>query len=480
MVVESVDEIVVTRDEANEVFDKLCQDRRPDGKRFNQRQIAKALGVDQSTVSRNQRYRKADKADRNISDDLYTKINQILREQKLEQLRQKQQEDQLEAERVAEAQRQAEAKAEHGRLEAQRSADEAKERQQKLAQKAERDRRAGVHSKLDAYWDDMRDRGIYKGVDPATQGDAPELLAKAQPSDINYPTLDLAMIALLPDDYRFECGLTTAQLRKGITAWQRLAGKYPERPKTSEPIGPILRPDAELYYGDDYQDIISWQRRNAEHIALALDPLPLVLSPKTTQIFHKFVTLDQSLRDKGYTFTGSCLDACDDMQKRLQEIRRRTMLPIAGAGALEGLKWIGIAVAVIAAIAAAGAIVFFVGWGFWELGSWAVDGVKVGAQATGDWLNKMKWVLGGGVAITTALGLALWWAWPKASERRNYLDANAAGWRFFTVGAIIIFIVVFALIMVSTAAHIEANQESMESFGRMVSDGIYNPKIITP
>ena len=477
MVVESVEEIVVTRDEASEVFDKLCRDRRPNGKPWNQRQLAKSLGVDQSTVSRNQKYMKAGKG---ISDDLYTKINQILRERKLEQLRQKQQEDQLEAERVAEAERQAEKEAEQGRLEAQRSADEAKERQQKLDQKAERARRAGVHSKLEAYWDDMRAQGMFKGVDPATQGDAPELLAKAQPSDINYPTLDLAMIALLPDDYRFECGLTAAQLRKGRTAWHRLRGKYPKRTDKSELVPPVLRPDADLHYAEDYRDILTWQRMNAEHSALALAPLPLVLSPETAKAFLAFVVLDRSLFEEGYSFMDSCLLECDDVEKRLQEVNRSTILPIAGSGALEGLKWMGIVAGAIAAIAAAAAIVFFVGWGAWELGNWVGDMVVAGVKMVFNWVVQMKWHIGGVMVLGTVLGLALWWAWPKASDQRNYPGVDAAGWRFFTVGAIMVFIVVFAIIMASTAAHIEANQKSIESFGRTVSDGIYNPKIIAP
>ena len=476
MVVESV-EIVITREQANAYFDEVCQLRRPDGKPLNQRQVGDLLDVDQSTVSRNKRDRKAGK---DISDELFEVIAAIAREQQLEKLRQKHLEEQREAEKTAEAQLQSETEAAQKEFEAKQQDDEEKERQQELAREAEENRRSGVHKRLQRYWTKMQATGMLQGVDPATQGDAPELLAKAQPSDIEYPTLALAAIALAPANQRFACGLTAAQLRQGITAWQRLKGKYSKRTRKDELVPPILRPDADLYYGDNYEELLTWQRMNAEQSALALEPLPLTVSPEAAEKFHEFVTLDRELRDRGYKFEGSRLDACGDVETRLRDINERTILPIAGAGALKGLKWMGIAVGVIAAAAAALGAVLLIGWGAWELGSWVVDMAVAGVKAAINWLDEMKWHIGGVTATGAALAAALWWAWPKESDQRNYRGENIVAWRFFTVGALIFFVALAAVIFAYAAVQIDANQADIDNLARAVSEGIYNPRIITP
>ena len=476
MVAEFV-EISLTIEQANDYFDRVCQLRQPNGKPLNQRQIGDLLDVNQSTVSRN---RKNCKVGEDISDDLFEVIADIAREQQLEKLRQKHLEEQREAEKTAKAQLQSEAEAAQKEFEAKQQDDEEKERQQELAREAEENRRSGVHKRLQRYWTKMQATGMLQGVDPATQGDAPELLAKAQPSDIEYSALALAAIALAPDDCKFACGLTAAQLRQGITAWQRLKGKYSKRTRKDELVPPILRPDADLYYGDDYQDILTWQRMNAEQSAPALEPLPLTVSPEAAEKFHEFVTLDRELRDRGYKFEGSRLDACGDVETRLRDINERTILPIAGAGALKGLKWMVIAVGVIAAAAAALGIALLIGWGAWELGSWVVDMAVAGATASINWLDEMKWHIGGVTAAGVALALALWWAWPKESDRRNCLGDNVVAWRFFTVGALIFLVALAAVILAYAAVQIDANQADIDNLARAVSEGIYNPRIIMP
>ena len=475
MVLESV-EFTITLEQANEIFDRLCRDRRPDGKRWTQEQIGDILGVDQSTISRNKRDRKRGL---DVTDDMYDVIAGKLREQHLGELRQKELQEQAEADLIVEAQRKADERKNKSLLEERRLAAEAQELERQAAKKIESDRRDGVLSKLEPYWAKMRAQGILKGADPATQGDAPELLDEAQPADVAFKSIEMAMIALAPADFRFPCGQTAAQLRKGRTAWDRLKAKYPKRMDISELVPPILRPDAEIHYAEDYQDILAWQRMNADHCALVLDPLPLVVSPDTVEAFHKFVSIDENLRDRGYKFMGSCLDECNDLEERLKQINTRTMLPIASAGALEGLRWMGITAVVIAAVAVAGTILFFAGWGAWEVGTWLVDTAMAVGKAAVEWIDETKWILGGITATGTLIALALWWAWPKESDRRNY-GTNIAGWRFFTVGALIVLIALAAAMWVYTDAHIAANQESINSVARAVSEGIYNPKIITP
>ena len=61
-------EIVITPEEANAFFDQVCQLRRPDGKTMSQTEIGEHLGVDQSSVSRNQGDRKVGK---DVREEMY-------------------------------------------------------------------------------------------------------------------------------------------------------------------------------------------------------------------------------------------------------------------------------------------------------------------------------------------------------------------------------------------------------------------------
>lgn len=455
MVVESSDlEIVITMAESNDYFDKVCQLRGEKGKKLNQRQIGALLGVHQTTISRNQRRRKKGL---NITDELFEVIAEILRDWHIDRLREKHQRDQEEADRVADVQRQADEQADQRRRNARRIAD-----------KAESERRAGVHANLERYWARMP-QDMFRGVDPATQGDAPALLDGAQPPDIAYPSHEMAMIALAPADFRFPCGQTGAQLREGRTAWHRLNGEYPKRKNTSEMVPSVLRPDADLHYQEDYEEILVWQRQNAEYRALVLEPLPLTLSPETAKAFHDFLGLDRALRRKGYSFLGSCLDECADVERRLQEINRRTILPIAGAGALEGLRWMGIAAVALAAIAVAGVMLFFGIWGLWELGKVAVE-----------WVDRMRWYIGVAIAVGAVLAAALWWAWPRKSDQRNSPVANVAGWRLFTVASFTFLLAMAVVLIVYAVVQGNATGTDYTNIARTVSDGLSNQRIVVP
>ena len=484
MDVEPFEEIVVTIDEANAVFDRLCQQRRPDGKRWTQRKISKVLGVDQSTVSRNQRYRKAGK---NVSDDLYKKIADILREQRLQELQQRHLKEQAEAAAAAETKRESDEKERQRRIKAEHRADEVKEREQRAAEKAEGDRRAGVLSRLEPYWADMRAKGLSVSADPAKEGDAPYLLAEAKPSDIRYPTFELAAIALTSDDQLYPCGQTAAQLRQGRTAWHRLTGKYSQPKNRLEVVPPILRPDAESHYADDYEDILSWQGMNEEFSSLVLEPLPLIVSPDTAKGFSQFISLDEHLCDEGYLVMSSCLKECGDVERRLQEIKRRTVLPRVGAGALKVLKWVGIFVAIVAAtlmVVAAALMALMVllvmAFTVWQIGSWGVDTAISVWEVSFAWVDSAKWQILGVAVIGIFLGLAFWWAWPKESDRRNFPRTNIVGWRFFAVGGSIALVVMLTVVVAGIMADIEANQENMRYVARVVRESIYIPRVISP
>ena len=481
MAVESDDEIVVTIEDANKYFDNVNSLRRPNGKKLSNREKGDVLGVDGSTVGRNAKRRKAG---RDITDPMYTVIADILRGKRREALRQKHLKEQAEEERAAEVKRQADKKARQKRIKAQRRADEVKEREQRAAEKAEGDRRAGVLSRLAPYWAEIRARGLSVGADPAKEGDAPYLLAEAKPSDIRYATFELAAVALTSDDQLYACGQTAAQLRQGRTAWHRLKGKYPKPKHRLEVVPPILRPDAESHYADDYEDILSWQGMNEEFASLALEPLPLIVSPDTAKGFSNFVSLDEHLCDEGYLVRSSCLKECGDVERRLQEIKRRTILPRVSAGVLEWLKWSGIgaasAAALIVAFIAVFTVAFLLVWGLGVAGNWVVDTAVSIWKASVAWVDSVKWQIVGVTAIGIFLGLAFWWAWPKESDRRNYPRINIAARRFLIVGGYIVMSLMITLVLAGIVSAFEANQDNMRYVGRVLRESIYIPRVISP
>lgn len=461
-------EIVITLEEANSHFDSVCKLRHPNGKELTQDEVGDLLSVDQGTISRNQKRRKKGAG---ITKKVFENIAEILRDREIERLKEKQQQEQDEADRLAEATRQADEQDRLKCLDAQRIADEAQERQKKQDDKAESDRRAGVHAKMQTYWDSMRAQGMFKGVDPATQGDAPALLDRAQPSDIAYPSHDLAMIALAPADFRFPCGQTAAQLREGRTAWHRLRGKYPKRTNKAELVPSILRPDADLHYAKDYQHILRWQRLNGEHRALVLEPLPLVVSPETAKAFHEFFALDRALCDKGYKFMDSCLRECEDIEKRLKAIKWRKNVPIVAIGVLKGLKWQGFVATALMAIV----IAFFVCWGIWELGKWVVDTVEADARAAFEWLYRIKVYIGVVVAGGAVMATALLLARPRDDDRKNFPGKNVSVVIFFMVVSFAALLVTLLVVWGFIFAHLEETHASYIALTQAFSKGLYIP-----
>ena len=345
---EDIEDIPITQEEVNAYFNQILQLRHPDGKLMSQKEVSDLLGVNQSTVSRNKdRLRKGE----NVSDALFEAIAKTMQAQQLKELQAQRLQEHLEAERAAEAQRQADREARRERAREQREAELERQREEELERKADEERRAEVFEKLKFYWAYMSERGMLEGVDdPATLGDAPELLEEAELGEIKYLTFDIAALSLAADDQLFPCGQTAAQLRSGITAWQRMNGGYPDRMNDVESVPPILRPDAEFYYKDDHKGIVAWQCMNTENRAIAVDSLPLFVSPDAAKAFQNFVTLDERLRDRGYVFVGSCLDECD-VESRLRKINSRVKLHVKGARALKGLKRLWrIAVAILVAV----------------------------------------------------------------------------------------------------------------------------------
>lgn len=321
-------------EEASFYFDKVCELRRPDGKPLNQHQIGALLQVNQSTISRNKKLRKKGK---NITDDFSKVVASVM----MKQWETQQLQEQREAEIAAEAQRLADCQEEQERMREQREAELEQRRMDELACKADDKLRNAVFKRLEPYWAVMRDKGILIGDDPTIYGDAPDLLAKARPEEIEYLNFEIAAIALAPAGYQFACGFTAAQLRWRITAWQRLAGQYPVKMREMEGrvIGDALPPDAKLRYPREYRELIQdWQRMNRECRTLADKRLPMVVSLSDASKFRDFAAIHKRLRRLMYTLQRACLDD-HTVETQLRRVNLATVPLVVTDGIMTGLAW---------------------------------------------------------------------------------------------------------------------------------------------
>ena len=439
---EDIEDIPITQEEVNDFFDQLLKYRHPDGKLMSQKEISNVLGVHQVTISRNRGHRLAGK---NVTSALFETIAKILRDQQLKELQAQRLQERLEAERAAEAQRQADREAQRERKRKQRQAELTRQREEELERKADEERRAEVFEKLKFYWAYMSERGMLEGVDdPATLGDAPELLEEAELGEIKYLTLDIAALSLAADDQLFPCGQTAAQLRSGITVWQRMNGGYPDRINDIEAVPLILRPDAAFYYGDDHADITSWQCMNTENRAIAVDSLPLFVSPDAAKAFQNFVTLDERLRDRGYVFVGSCLDECD-VESRLRKINSRVKLHVKGARALKGLKRLWrIAVAILVAV--------------WRIAKAIAVVVWRIADVVADCAKEVWCYIG-----------------PKDRGRRRYNGENMLAQAAFGVCLILLFLAVAVALLTYIRSQSVVTLQDVFNFLQAVIDATLNP-----
>ena len=326
MVIEAVDEIVITMEEANAHFDQVCQLRHTKGKKFSQDEIGALLGVNQSTVSRNKRRRRAGE---DISDDLFEIIANILRDQRIEELRRRNLRTQREREGAEEAQRQAD-------LKEARLVDEEKNRLADLVRWAERERRVRVLRALKPYREDLRRKGIIEERDDRLHGDAAELAATAYAIDIRYPDASVAEVALAPDDHVLSCGRTAAELRKGVSAIDRARGNFPA--SIARTVHATLRHDARGIYGKHYRmTVIEWHALNEDLRHLALGRLPLTISPDEAKKFKYFLRMHRFLQAHNFQFEDACLDACD-IEARLRAINLRSSYDVIRPAMLAGLK----------------------------------------------------------------------------------------------------------------------------------------------
>ena len=457
--------IEVTDDEVFARFDEVLNRKRPNGKPMGQREMAGELRVDQSTITRNaRRFKKkianyianpiARKGDEDfpLSEKMYDSVEDVLREGKLVKLRRKRLQDEQNTKTTEEARSKAEQQQRQVILDIRRRADAERVRQAKLAHEADVIRCDGVLAAIEPYYENFRTDGRLPSDDKFLHGDGDELVETATPEDIKYADDGIAAVSLLPGKYRFDGGWTAAELRARRSASERLrpmavpAGTpRPEyigiRPAYFVPL--ILYPDSPHFFSEDYSDIMAWQRMNKACRALALDPLPVAIAPEVAESFKDFVIFDQQLRERGFRFEASCLDGCD-VERRLREINERTILPIAGAAAMVGLKrtlrGTGVAALILTVIGIAVTDAYLLVREAVELFQQLKDFAAPHATTAVGWLDEAKPILGGGVAAVAALALVWWWLKPRRTDRDGAFASRfiiVAGGLVLAVGGVV-------------------------------------------
>ena len=467
------EEIKVCETEIRAWFAEQLARKDANGRQIRHSQLASELGVHQTTVSRN-----AGRMQR--GEPFAVNFHKLLRELLVKQQQEEQKQRRLKAERDAESARIEKARLvqeEAERIEtARRIAAEKVARKAALRRQQEWERQENVREKLAPYIELLQAEGVLDQGDFSLYGDAIELVEHGDDVSINYDTVGLAAVALAPDEYSFDCGLTAAELRAGHTAKERLqrwavpAG-HPRpnrigiRPAYFVPC--VQYPDAEHFYGEDFAEIQEWSRLAAECAHLASGHLPKFVSPEDVNKFEELIHLESASR---YTFEGSVLH--EDLEDRLKSLRRRSVLPAIGehlSGAIplviKTLLW-------LAPAAAAFICIYFYGTSAWEsMKSLGSTLASVGMAAVA-WIDHWKWVVFSVLAAVAGVVLAIWWVWPKDSDR----NGSFAGRLIIVIGIIVIAVIgVWLSEQLSTL--LNTNKELLDKFAEAFTPGPYAPNI---
>lgn len=412
------DVVIVEESEVKDWFRGQLSRRDSSGRKVALRVLAKELGVNKSTVSRNGRQLRNDQP---LAAPFYALAEaqlaaerlDVLRVRHLRLLKESREEASREEARRAEEARTARAERARDRNHRLSMTDHALETVSRLEERR-RQRRAAARSALDPWLAILRAAGILDPGDEMLYGDAPELI-EAGVTDIHYVDDGVAAVALAHDGYVFECGLTAAELRSGLTAEQRLqstavpAGEDPPVVTGGVPVFPVDRvplPDEAWRYGEDAAGMMSEWRRLTEACAdLATGELPRFVSRSEFRDFERLVRIES---ESAYTFEGSVLG--EDAERRLRQMRRRATLSSVMTGATElaagGSRWLLRRGWKYAAYAALTVILILalalLAWGVWQL-----------LKFLWELLVEYKWQIIGVLAAIAAMAGAVWWIWPK-------------------------------------------------------------------
>ena len=234
------DVVIAGESEVRDWFRRQLSRRNSGGRKVVLRVLAEELGVNKSTISRNG---SALRSGETLASPFYALAEARLVAERLDVLRVRHL--RLLAESREEASREEARRAEEARI---ASAERARDRNRRLSmtthaletvsrlEAVRYQRLAAARAALDPWFETLRAAGILAPGDETLYGDALDLI-EAGITDIHYVDVGVAAVALAPDGYVFECGLTAAELRSGLTAQQRLQ--------------PTAVPDGDDLAGDD-------------------------------------------------------------------------------------------------------------------------------------------------------------------------------------------------------------------------------------
>ena len=442
------DVVIVGESEVRDWFRGQLSRRDARGRKVVQSVLGEEFGVNKSTISRNERDLRNGEP---LAADFYELAEARLVAESLEVLRvkhlrllEKSQEDarreearRAEDARIARAER---ARAGKRRL----SATNRALRTVECLEARRRQRRAAARDALEPWIEMLRAARVLDPDDEALYGDARELI-EAGITNIQYVNDGVAALALAPDDYVFECGLTAADLRYRLTAEQRLqpaavpagedmleiTGDVPAFAVRSVPL-----PDELWRYGEDAAGMMSEWRRLIEVCAvLASGELPRLVSREEFRDFERLVRIEH---DSAYTFYGSVLG--DDAERRLRKMKRHAVLPSVMAGATElaggGLQWLlrrgwkYAAYAVFAVVLMLSVVPL--AWGAWEL----LKFIDFLASSLWELLVDYRWEITVALAGVVATAGAVWWIWPK-TDRNVYPSRRDSALKVFARAGIV-------------------------------------------
>ena len=480
------DVVIVGESKVREWFRGQLSRRDAGGRKISLQELAKEFGVHKATISRN------GKALRNgepLASAFYKLAEARLVAERLDVLRvrylqllQKSQEDsRREKVQRAEKARIAGAKRARDRTHRLSMTNRALETVRRFETRR-RQRRDEARAALEPWFEVLRAAGILAPDDEELYGDSMEII-EAGVTDIRYVDDGVAAVALAPDDYVFECGLTAAELRFGLTAKQRLQatavsiGEDPPELSGSVPafaVRLLPLPDEAWRYGEDVAGMMSEWRRLTEGCAvLAAGELPRFVSRDKFRDFERLVRIES---ESAYTFEGSILG--EDAERRLRQMKRRAALSSVTTRATEqaagGLKWFlhrGWKYAAYAVCTVLIAVaVALLAWGAWELlkflGSLAVS--------FWEWCVEHRWEIFGVLAATAATAGAVWWIWPK-TDRNVYPPRRDPALQVFArtgIVAGIVFMVVWTAVLFVQFMHF---MEAAAPYITSISQGIYVP-----
>ncbi len=454
------DVVIAGESEVRDWFRWQLSRRNSGGRKVVLRVLAKELGVNKSTISRNA---KALRDSEPLAAPFYALAEARLAAERLDALRVEHL--RLLAESREDARREKAQRAEEARI---ARTERARDRTHRLAmtehaletvsrlEDQRRQRRAAARAALEPWLAMLRAAGILAPDDETLCGDARELI-EAGITEVHYADFGVAAVALAHDDYVFECGLTAEELRSGLTAQQRLQptavpeGEDPPEMTGDVPAFTIRRvplPDEDWRYGEDNAGMISeWRRLTEACAGLATGDLPRLVSRNRFRDFGRLVRIESG---SAYTFEGSVLG--EDAERRLRQMRRRALPSSVMTGATElaagGLRWLlrrGWKYSAYTALTIMLAIAFFLlAWGVWEL-------LKFLWQL----LVEHRWQIIGVLAAIAAMAGAVWWIWPK-TDRSVYPPRRDAALKVVArtgIVACIVFLAVWSVVLLGQMVH---------------------------